>query len=94
MSTEKIFANGFVFKKQENAPEWVIGSLACKAEEAMIFLKEHMKQDGWVNMSIKVSLAGKPYIELDTWEPKKKEDTKVKEPVESFEDEEGEDLPF
>ena len=99
MSNEKIFASGFTFKRQENAPDWVVGSLSCKVQDAIVFLKNHMKQDGWVNMAIKTSQAGKPYIELDTWEPKKQEapnpqpQTTSAETDDSFEDDED-DLPF
>ena len=28
MADEKIFADGFIFKRNENAPDWVVGSLA------------------------------------------------------------------
>ena len=55
---EKIFANGFSFKRRDNAPEFVVGRLSLKVDEAMVFVKEHMK-DGWINY----------YVELDTYEP-------------------------
>ena len=96
MSKEKVFANGFVFKRQDNAPEWVIGGLSCKVDEAIAFMKNHVKADGWINLSIKISQNEKYYIELDTWEPKKQETPKVEEPntMEPIEDEDPSDLPF
>lgn len=69
--TEKVFANGFVFKKREKAPDFVIGSLSVKVDEAILFLKEHASDTGWVNLNINMGKSGKPYIELDTWKPTK-----------------------
>lgn len=65
---EKVFADGFIFKQNPNAPEWVIGSLSLKADEAIKFIQQHTDK-GWVNLNIKVSQGGKPYVELDTWKP-------------------------
>ena len=39
MSQDKIFADGFLFKRRENAPEFVIGNISVKVEEAITFLK-------------------------------------------------------
>ena len=69
---EKVFANGFIFKRSENAPEWVIGKLSAKEDEAIAFIKENSK-NGWVNMNINKGQNGKFYIELDTWEKSKTE---------------------
>jgi hypothetical protein len=66
---EKIFADGFVFKRNEKAPDFVVGSISVKVEEATAFLKQHAK-NGWVNLQVKNSQGGKYYIELDTFEPK------------------------
>ena len=68
MQDEKIFAEGFIFKRQENAPDFVIGGVSIKVEEAINFLRE-MNKDGWVNLNVKQSKAGKYYMELDTWTP-------------------------
>jgi hypothetical protein len=66
---EKIFADGFLFKRNEKAPDFVVGSISVKVEEATAFLKQHAK-NGWVNLQVKNSQGGKYYIELDTFEPK------------------------
>lgn len=66
---EKVFADGFVFKRNEKAPDFVVGNVSVKVEEATAFLKQHAK-NGWVNLQIKNSQGGKYYIELDTFEPK------------------------
>ena len=64
------FANGLIFKRSDNAPEFVIGGLSIKKSEFIPFLNS--EQGDWVNLSIKLSKAGKYYIELDTWKPKVK----------------------
>ena len=66
---EKVFADGFVFKRNEKAPDFVIGSMSVKVEEATAFLRNNAK-NGWVNLQVKTSQGGKYYVELDTFEPK------------------------
>lgn len=95
MAEEKVFADGFVFKIQENAPEFVVGRLSVKVEDAVAFLKDHSK-NGWVNLNIKIGRSGNPYVELDTFEPKAKSDAPKsveKEEVETQE-EDDDDVPF
>lgn len=69
MAEDKIFADGFSFKRNENAPDFVIGRLSMKVDEAIEFMKTHEKK-GWVNLNIKTARSGNPYVELDTYEPK------------------------
>lgn len=64
---EKVFADGIIFKRNDNAPQWVIGKLSFKVEEAIEFLQVNSKK-GWVNLNINQSQNGKYYIEVDTWE--------------------------
>ena len=71
MSKDKTFADGFLFKRRENAPDFVIGNISVKVEEAVAFLNTHSK-NGWVNLNVLNSQAGKPYVELDTFVPKSK----------------------
>lgn len=71
MTEEKIFADGFSFKRNENAPDFVVGRLSMKIDEAGAFIKQHQK-NGWVNLSIKQARSGNYYVELDTFEAKKK----------------------
>jgi hypothetical protein len=66
---EKVFAEGFVFKRNEKAPDFVVGSVSVKVDEAIAFLKKHEK-NGWMNMDVKTSQGGKYYMELNTFEPK------------------------
>ena len=39
--TEKVFADGFMFKINPNSPEWVVGSLSLKAEDAIAFIQKN-----------------------------------------------------
>lgn len=96
---EKIFADGFSFKRNEKAPDFVVGRLSLKADDAVAFIREYEK-NGWVNLNIKTARSGNHYVELDTYEPTKGEDTpkaaaKPKQaPAPEPEPEEGGDLPF
>jgi hypothetical protein len=65
---EKIFADGFSFKRSEKAPDFVIGRLSMKTDEAVAFIRQHEK-GGWVNLNVKTARSGNYYIELDTYEP-------------------------
>lgn len=88
---EKIFADGFVFKRREDAPDFVVGQLGVKVADATAFLKKHAKANGWVDLNILFGRSGNPYVELDTYVPKEKGSAKEAAPK----DEEGEeDLPF
>ena len=73
MNKEKIFANGLSFKRNENAPDFVVGRMSLKAEDAIQFIKDRTK-NGWVNLNINQSKGGSYYVELDTYEPKVKEE--------------------
>ena len=88
MSKEKIFADGFSLNTRENQHEFVVGKVSVKIEDAIPFLKEHGAKRGWVNLNILIGRSGKPYIELDTYEPKSN-NTQSKSTVEA-----DEDLPF
>ena len=77
---EKVFAQGFYFKKSENAPDFVVGNISVKVEEAIEFLKENDKK-GWINMSVKQSKKGSHYMELDTFEPKPQKEEEKDEMV-------------
>ena len=100
---EKIFADGFSFKRNEKAPDFVVGRLSMKVDEAVAFIRQHEK-GGWVNLNIKTARSGNHYVELDTYEPtaqsgmKPQSETvatpKQKAPQPQVADEEEEVLPF
>ena len=66
---EKIFADGFSFKRNENAPDFVVGRLSLKVDDAVAFIRANEKK-GWINLNIKTARSGNHYVELDTYEPK------------------------
>ena len=86
---DKVFADGIIFKRNDNAPQWAIGKLSFKVEEAIAFLQANSKK-GWVNLNINQGQSGKYYIEVDTWEGTGKPASKVAESA-SFN---NSDLPF
>lgn len=67
---DKIFADGFSFKRRDNAPDFVVGGISVKVSDAIAFLKAHEK-NGWVNLNVNRSKTGTYYMELDTFEPSK-----------------------
>jgi len=71
---EKVFADGFSFKRRENAPDFVVGRCSIKIDDAISFLKTYEK-NGWVNLNINQAKSGSYYMELDTFEPKAKEES-------------------
>jgi hypothetical protein len=96
---EKIFADGFSFKRNEKAPDFVVGRLSMKVDEAVAFIRQHEK-GGWINLNIKTARSGNHYIELDTYEPtpgtakpQSKPIPKQVEPDEETGDDDGK-LPF
>jgi hypothetical protein len=93
MAQERTFADGFIFKRNEKAPEWVIGNLSIKVDDAITFLKNNEKK-GWVNLNIKKGRSGNPYMELDTFEAKPKADTGAAVSDSAPEPEDEGNLPF
>jgi len=90
-NTEKNFADGFVFKRRDNAPDFVVGNLSVKVEEAIAWLKANHKK-GWVNIDVKQSKGGNYYCEQDTWEPKTTTNTNA--PTAKVAVDDSDDLPF
>lgn len=88
---EKTFADGFVFKRREDAPDFVVGRVSVKVDEAIAFLRNHQK-NGWVNLDVKTARSGNYYVELDTFEPKAKGEAKPEPKAKKEEIEEN--LPF
>ena len=65
--SEKVFAKGFIFKKNDNAPEWVVGRLSLKKDEAIAFIQSQGNE--WINLNIARGQQGNFYVELDIWKP-------------------------
>lgn len=92
---EKIFADGFSFKRNEKAPDFVVGRLSLKADDAVAFIREH-ERNGWVNLNIKTARSGNHYVELDTYEPTStpKAPAKGAPKAQEVEQDETRDVPF
>lgn len=99
---EKIFADGFSFKRNEKAPDFVVGRLSIKADDGVAFIRANEK-NGWINLNIKTARSGNHYVELDTYEPssngggaKPKSEPKASKPAPEPEVDEEDDgaLPF
>lgn len=89
MTTEKVFADGFSFKRRAGAPDFVVGNISVKVDDAVAFLQKNAK-GGWVNLDILTAKSGKQYIELNQWEPNSETQTKKQvNPVAQ-----DDDLPF
>jgi len=69
MSDDKVFIDGMIFKAPHpKAPDFVKGTLSVKVSEFYVFCQQHQKE-GWLNIDLKVSQAGKYYAELNTFKP-------------------------
>jgi hypothetical protein len=82
---ETIYANGFIAKRTEKDPDFIVVRLSIKADEAVEFINKNAK-DGWVNLEVKNGReAGKFNVTLNTYqapkaEHKKQEETKWESP--------------
>lgn len=90
---EKIFADGFRFERRESAPEYVVGRLSLKVDEAITFIKSYEK-GGWINLNIMYGRSGNPYVELDTYEPKRTADTPTPQTQPTTIVNANDDIPF
>ena len=67
---DKIFIDGMYFKlPQENAPEFIKGSLEFDVKKFAQFMNDHQNVGGFLKVDLKVAKSGKGYAELNTWKP-------------------------
>jgi hypothetical protein len=62
------FPKGIIAKRNESAPQWALCKLSFRVDEFIQTLQENNK-NGWCNLEVNMSQAGKPYVKFDTWEP-------------------------
>jgi hypothetical protein len=75
MPNENIFIDGMLIKPpREGIPSFIKGSISVKCDEFKVFMDKHAN-NGWLNIDIKKSKAGKLYLSLNTY----KKETKVAE---------------
>ena len=96
---EKIFASGFSFSRNEKAPDWVVGRMSIKVDDAIAFLQEHKNEKGWVNVNVKKARkTGNHYVELDTYQPQQDRAAQATatsaEANNAGEEDDNSDLPF
>ena len=76
MQQDKKFVEGIrVQNPHPKAPQFVKMEFGVNVNDHINWLKEHANDRGWVNYTLKKSSKGKFYLELNTFEPKKKETT-------------------
>lgn len=86
---DAIFPKGMFIKRNQKAPDFVIGKISIKVDEFVEFMKQH-ESNGWVNFDCKKKKAdGSPYIELDTWKPDVQNQSQPQEQKGSFEEDYG-----
>ncbi len=73
MSQDKIFPDGFLFKRaREGAPEFVKGAISIKCKDFVDFMRKHVSETGWINLDLLLSKDGKLYTVLNDWKPEPK----------------------
>jgi hypothetical protein len=66
---ETIYANGFVGKKNEKDPEFVVARLYITKDDAIAFINKHANAEGWLSLEIKNSKTpGKLNVTLNTYQ--------------------------
>ena len=68
MENQVTFVNGMIAKRQDNAPDFVLCNLSLKVDDLISFMQQH-NNNGWVNIDVKRSKAGKVFAALNTWKP-------------------------
>ena len=89
MTQEKVFADGLSFKHRAGAPDFVVGNISVKVDDAVAFLQKNVK-GGRVHLDILTAKSGNQYIELYQWEPNG--DTQTVKQVHTVA--QDDDLPF
>jgi hypothetical protein len=73
MANEKVYGKGFYGKlPRQGAPDYVLGTLNIKVEDAITFLKENANSSGYVNFDILKQKKDENALSfvLNTFEPK------------------------
>ena len=90
-NNEKIFTDGMIVKRNDNAPDFVISNISIKVEEFTKFLGKHNK-NGWVNIDVLKSKNGKYYGQINNWQPNQND--VVTNTNTTSNDNQSDDLPF
>ena len=69
MANDRTFAKGIYYNlPRDGAPGWVRGSLSIKAVDAIAFIKNNTNSEGYVNVDLTESQAGKGCAFLNTYD--------------------------
>lgn len=80
---EPIYANGFIGKRFENDPDFLVTRLSISKDDAIAFIEKHANAEGWVNLEIKKGRdAGKFNITLNTYKGSKSDYKKTEKKFE------------
>lgn len=80
---EPIYANGFIGKRFENDPDFLVTRLSISRDDAIAFIEKHANAEGWVNLEIKKGRdAGKFNITLNTYKGSKSDYKKTEKKFE------------
>jgi hypothetical protein len=68
------FVNGlFVKPPREGAPDFVKGSISINRADLGNWLRGKQADDGWINIDVKESKAGKWYCSVNNWKPQQEQ---------------------
>ena len=68
MENTKTLVNGLIVKQNPSRLILLSDHFHSRLKNFAKFVKEHNK-NGWLNVDLLTSKAGKPYAALNTWEP-------------------------
>lgn len=89
--TTKTYLKGLFVKRQENAPDFVVGAISIKREDLIAELQGMSEE--WINLDIRKEKDGKGiYSKINTW--KTSESRQVVSAVNSDSKVKIEDVPF
>lgn len=81
---ETVYANGFIAKRTEKDPDFIVVRLSIAKDDAIAFINKHANAEGWVNLEVKKGReAGKFNITLNTYSGGKSEYKKPAPKVEA-----------
>jgi hypothetical protein len=65
------FAEGLYFKEpSDNAPDFIKGRLSIQKNKFLEWVgNAEFNESGYINLDIKISKGGKPYIAVNDWKP-------------------------
>lgn len=76
--SDVVFIDGLHFDKpHENAPDFIKGRISIHAKRLVDWMREnkqYMSENGFFNLDLKKSKAGKLYLAVNTFKPEKKEE--------------------